>query len=142
VRFWDSSAIVPLLVAEASSEAVRVVYEADAEVLAWWATPIECASAVTRLERNGDLTPDGTSLALGRLDALRSEWAEVQPVERVRATAVRLLRTHPLRATAAMQLAAAIAASEGHPETLVLVTLDAQLAQAAAREGFPVTQPG
>lgn len=142
MRFWDSSAIVPLLVLEGSSEAAVAALEADPDVVAWWGTPIECASALARREREGDLTADGTSVALSRLDALRSTWAEVQPVDRVRATAVRLLRTHPLRAADALQLASAIAVAEDHPETLPFVTLDEHLADAASREGFTVTQLG
>lgn len=141
MRFWDSSAIVPLLVLEPSSDAVGAAYASDSGIVAWWATPIECASALARREREGELTADGTSSALVRLDVLRSAWAEVQPVDRVRAAAVRLLRTQPLRAGDALQLAAAIAAAEGHPETLPFVTLDAHLAQAASREGFPVVVP-
>lgn len=141
MRFWDSSAIVPLLVLEASSEVVVAAFDADPDMIAWWGTPIECASALARRERDGDLTAEGTSVAFSRLDALRATWAEVQPVERVRATAVRLLRTHPLRAANALQLAAAIVAAEDHPETLPFVTLDEHLAQAASREGFPVTLP-
>jgi len=50
----------------------------------------------------------------------------------------RLLCTHPLRAADALQLAAAIAAAEEHPETLPFVTLDDQLAEAASREGFAI----
>jgi len=141
MRFWDSSAIVPLLVLEASSEAVIAALDVDPDVLAWWGTPIECASALARRERDGDVTAEGTSVALSRLGGLRSTWAEVQPGERVRATAVRLMRTHPLRAADALQLAAAIAAAEDHPETLQIVTLDELLAAAASREGFPVTRP-
>lgn len=142
MRFWDSSAVVPLLVLEASSDAVMAAYDADPDMIAWWGTPIECVSAVARRERETDITADGTSVALSRLDAFRSTWAEVQPVEIVRATAVRLLRTHPLRAGDALQLAAAIAAAEGHPGTLPFVTLDEHLAKAASREGFTVTLPG
>jgi predicted nucleic acid-binding protein len=141
LRFWDSSAVVPLLVREPSSDATHAIFASDPEILAWWATPIECASALARQERDGDLAADGTSIALSRLDALRSGWVEVQPVDRVRATAVRVLRTHSLRAADALQLAAAIVAAEGHPETLPFVTLDAHLAEAASREGFSVTQP-
>jgi hypothetical protein len=37
--------------------------------------------------------------------------------------------------------AGAIAASEDHPGTLGLVTLDDRLAQAAEREGFPAVSP-
>lgn len=141
MKFWDSSAIVPLLVTEESSEAVRAAIVADALVIAWWGTPVECISAIARREREADITAAGASLALARLDAIRAAWAEVQPTSRVRATAVRLLRTHPLRGADALQLAAAIAAAEDHPQTLPFVTLDAHLAEAAEREGFPVLRP-
>jgi predicted nucleic acid-binding protein len=140
MRFWDSSAIVPLLVAEEETPAVSAILEADAEVVAWWGSAVECVSALARREREGSLAGPGVTIALARLDALRAAWIEVQPVDRVRAVAIRLLRTHPLRAADAFQLAAAIAVAEEHPETLPFVTLDEQLADAASREGFPVAQ--
>jgi predicted nucleic acid-binding protein len=142
MKFWDSSAIVPILVLEAASKAAVAALNADPDVIAWWGTTTECASALARRERDGDVTAEGTSAALSRLDGLRTAWAEVQPVDRVRSTAVRLLRTHPLRAADALQLAAAIAAAEDHPETLPFVTLDEHLAEAASREGFRVMMPG
>ncbi len=76
-----------------------------------------------------------------RLSGLASAWQEVQPITLVRQTAIRLLRVHPLRTTDALQLAAANAAAEYHPEALAIVTFDERLAQAAEREGFPVTRP-
>lgn len=141
MRFWDSSALVPLLVLEAASQAVNRTLREDAAVIAWWGTRIECVSAIARLERQALLTASSASSAINRLDAIRDAWAEVQPSERVRATAVRLLRTHPLRSADALQLAAAIAGSEDHPETLSFVTLDDRLAEAAEREGFAVVEP-
>ncbi len=141
MRFWDSSAIVPLLVAEAHHAAVRSEFERDPDVVAWWATPIECASALARLERERGLTPDSVAAAIGRLDRLAAAWQEVQPVAPVRQVAIRLLRVHPLRAADALQLAAAIAAAEEHPQTLPFVTFDERLADAAQREGFVVTRP-
>jgi uncharacterized protein len=75
---------------------------------------------------------------IARLNELVRSWQVVQPVPRLRAVAVRLLRTHPLRAADALQLAAALEASEQEPHTLPLITLDERLALAAAREGFPV----
>ena len=44
MRFWDSSAIVPLLVAEAASPAITAAYEIDPEMVVWWSTEIECVS--------------------------------------------------------------------------------------------------
>ena len=141
MRFWDSSAIVPLLVAETSSAAVMQVYELDPEVVAWWATEAECVSALARLEREGSLAAPSMTEGLRRLASLASSWREVQPVSAVRQTTIRLIRVHPLRTADALQLGAAIVAAEDHPATLPFVTLDERLAQAAEREGFPVVRP-
>jgi predicted nucleic acid-binding protein len=141
VRFWDSSAVVPILVGEPLSAAVIEEYAADPEVVAWWATEAECVSALARLEREGSLTAPSMGEALRRLDGLAKAWREVQPVTVVRTTAIRLLRVHPLRTADALQLGAAIVAAEDHPATLPLVTLDERLAQAAEREGFVVIRP-
>jgi predicted nucleic acid-binding protein len=141
VRFWDSSAIVPLLVREPSSDAIMAAYRQDPEVVAWWATQVECVSALTRLERAGNLPGRSMSVALRRLDELARAWQEVLPHDQVRMTATRLLRVHPLRAGDAFQLGAALAVAESHPETLPFVTLDDQLADAAEREGFPIDRP-
>jgi predicted nucleic acid-binding protein len=141
MRFWDSSAVVPLLVAESSSATVIGEYEVDPEVVTWWATEAECVSALARLERDGGLTTQSMGEGLRRLNALARSWREVQPVTAVRTTAIRLLRVHPLRTADALQLGAAIVAAEDHPATLPLVTLDERLAQAAEREGFAVVRP-
>jgi predicted nucleic acid-binding protein len=140
VRFWDSSAVVPLLVGEPSSVAVLDAFERDPEVIAWWATEAECVSALARLEREGSLGAASMTESLRRLDGLAKAWRQVQPVGVVRQIAIRLLRVHPLRTGDALQLAAAIVAAEGHPATLPFVTLDEHLAQAAEREGFVVVQ--
>jgi predicted nucleic acid-binding protein len=138
VRFWDSSAIVPLLVAEPVSTEVMSEYERDPEMLVWWGTEVECVSALARLEREGSLPGTSTTDAVRRLTAMAQAWREVEPIGRVRQTAVRLLRVHALQAGDALQLAAALAAAEDHPDTLPFVTLDERLAQAAEREGFPI----
>jgi predicted nucleic acid-binding protein len=141
MRFWDSSAIVPLLVAESASPGVLAEYVRDPDVVVWWATEVECVSGLARLEREGSLAASGLSEALRRLDALALAWHEVQPSSRMRIVAIRLLRTHGLRAADAFQLAAAITAAEDRPGALAMVTLDARLAVAAEREGFPVVSP-
>ncbi len=136
MKFWDSSAIVPLLVGEATTEAMQAIAADDPLMLVWWATPVECVSAIARLERDGSLTTDGATVALERLDALAGAWHEVQPIEAARIAARRLLRVHPLRAADALQLAAAVVASEGNPASLEIITLDDRLMDAARREGF------
>ena len=138
MRFWDSSAIVPLTIAEASTEAVQATAMQDPVMCVWWAAEVECASALSTLEREGALTDGAITIALERLDYLAEAWNEVQPTVVLRGAARRLLRVHTLRASDSLQLAAAVIASEGLPGSLRVVTLDERLATAARREGFTV----
>jgi len=140
MRFWDSSAIVPLLVDEAARGGVLALLEADPEMAVWWGTPVECASAIARRERDGDLDSGVVSDALARLRALVPAWHEVQATEALRTSAMRVLRMHSLRAADALQLAAALAVSQGQPDALDFVCLDTRLGLAAEREGLRVVQ--
>jgi hypothetical protein len=142
LNFWDASAVVPLLSAEQATPAVRDLYLRDPDLIVWWGTAIECVSAVSRREREGFLTSDAATVALSRLDAIATGWEEVEPGERLRDTARRLLRVHPLCAADALQLAAAVVASEGRPSALGLVCLDERLTDAARREGLPIIEVG
>jgi predicted nucleic acid-binding protein len=138
VKFWDSSALVPLLIQEPTTAQGRHWMAADGELIVWWATELECLSAIHRSERDNRLTPTGVASAMQSLAELRQSWQEIEPTESVRQQARRLLRVHPLRAADAMQLAAAFIAANQQPATLGFVCLDDRLADAARREGFPV----
>ena len=138
MKYWDSSALLPLLVREESTKALSKLLAGDRSLLVWWGSAVECASALCRLEREGNLDADGVSAALERLAVLRASWHEVQPTDMVRETALRLLRTHDLRAADALQLAAARVASEGRARSLPFVCLDKRLRRAAVREGFRI----
>ena len=138
MRFWDSSALVPLLAEEPKTGPARALYLNDPDVAVWWATPVECASAIARLDRDGALPAASVAESFRRLDALSPSWIAVEPGEEIRETARRLLRVHPLRAADALQLAAAFTAAERRPPTLTVVTLDDRLRETAVREGFVV----
>lgn len=138
MRFWDSSAILPLLVNEAASAKMLALVDQNPVIVTWWATRVECVSALARLERDKSLDVRATRAALLRLNALSRTWIEVPAIDDVRTHATRLLRTHALRAADALQLAAALIASDFQPSTLHLVSLDLRLADAAEREGFAV----
>lgn len=141
MRFWDASAIVPLLLDEGPSAACRAAYRTDPHLAVWWGTEVECASAVARCEREGAIDATTAGEALRRLDLLRQRWDEIQPVDDVRVRARRLLRVHPLRSADALQLAAAVVFADGAPAALPFVCLDGNLAAAAEREGFPAGRP-
>jgi predicted nucleic acid-binding protein len=136
--FWDSSAVVPLLVAERRSAALIEQLAADREATIWWGTPLECESALRRLAREQALSVPQLQRALGRLRALAEDLDTIVPTLELRNRAARLLGAHPLRAADALQLAAALAWSEEQPAGEAFVCLDPRLSEAAAREGFTI----
>lgn len=140
MKFWDASAIVPLLVAERTTRSVQALARRDSEMLVWWESPVECASALARLERGALLDAKGAAAAFDRLKQLADGWHEIEPSELVRENALRFLRVHPLRAADALQLAAAFLAAERRPSSLEVVTLDERLAEAARKEGFELIE--
>jgi predicted nucleic acid-binding protein len=117
---------------------MRSLYREDSAVLAWWGARGECESAISRLERERLLPRKSAAAARGRLARFAATWHEVQPLEMLRDSALRLLRVHDLRAADALQLAAGVAAAEGRPAVLAFVCLDERLGAAAEREGFAV----
>lgn len=139
MRFWDSSALVPLLIQETTTNRMRQCLSLDAGLVVWWATEVECCAALARVERLQGLSPSDLRGAVRSLDQLKRAWHEVQPQTAVRQTARRLLSSHPLRAADALQLAAAIVAAEHRPAELEFVCLDERLAEAARREGFTLS---
>jgi predicted nucleic acid-binding protein len=136
VKFWDASAIVPLLVAEPMTWHVQALAQRDPDMLVWWGSAVECASALARLERDSALDAKAAELAFRRLTQIADAWHEIEPSALVRENAVRFLRVHRLRAADALQLAAAFVAAERRPVSLQVVTLDERLADAMRKEGF------
>ena len=138
MRFWDASALVPLLVTENTSQPLEALFRDERSVAVWWGTEVECASAIARLERMGLLAAEQANDAFRQLQKLAQVWHLIDPLEAVRVTAIRFLRVHELRASDALQLAAAFLASEGRPASLEVVCLDNRLVGAAQKEGFQV----
>lgn len=138
MRFWDSSAIVPLLLDEPGREALLSMLESDPIMVAWWGTPVELVSALSRRERDGGLSFDAVTAAIARLRALERAWHQVVPTDAVRGRAQRLLRVHPLRAAESLQLAAALSIADDDPASVRFLSLDRRLADAARREGLDV----
>ena len=136
MRFWDSSAIVPLLVGQAASPEADRWFCADSALAVWTLTPVEVVSALRRLARERAIDERAAVHGETRLDELIRTCHVVVDVETVKAAARRLLRLHSLRAAGALQLAAALAWSSGDPSGAVLHTLDGRLGLAASREGF------
>lgn len=136
MKFWDASAIVPLLVAEPTTRGAQALARRDPDMLVWWGCEVECVSALARLERSRALEASSLALASDRLNQLAEGWHEVEANDLVRENAIRFLRVHALRGADSLQLAAAFVAAGGRPSLLDFVTLDEQLAAAARKEGF------
>jgi len=138
VRFWDTSALIPLVVAERSTNVVRRWLREDPDVIVWTLTRVELLSALARRRR--DEPSSASQLLAARRDFLSAweRWSEVTVVEGVRRYAERVVETHPLRAADALQIGAALVAAEENPARFEFVTLDRNLAEAAEREGFRV----
>lgn len=135
VIFWDTSAIVPLLLDEPLSETSRTIAQ-EAPILVWWGTSTECLSALARREREGSLAQPALEAARQRLDLLQQSWSEILATEDVRQYAARVLLRHPLRAADALQLGAALRWANGLPQDHRFLTFDSRLAEAARKEGF------
>lgn len=138
MNFWDASAIVPLLTHEAGSAQRQRQAEQGGDMLVWWGTSVECISAVQRAVREQKISQADAVVAVSHLRELEQHWMEIEPTDQVRQQAERLLRTHPLRAADALQLASAIIGSGYDPAGLIFLTADTRLAEAAAKEGFKV----
>ena len=138
MKFWDASAIVPLLVQEPGSELVRLWLREDPDMVLWILTRLELVSAIERRAREARLSPGQRSRALKSVERLARDAHEVSDVAAVRSRAVPLLARHPLRAADAAQLGAALLVADPEPASLTLVALDRRLAAAAAREGLDV----
>ncbi len=136
MRFWDSSAIVPLVCREVQSAACRSWLRADSVIIVWALAATEVISALARKLRDGSLAPRAFLEAKRRLTAFEAAWNEIEQYELVRARARRLLESHPLRAADALHLAAALVAFEERTTGVELVTFDRRLAEAARKEGF------
>ena len=138
MRFWDSSAIVALLVREPTSSWAQRLWREDPSGLVWALSQVEVHSALRRRHREKRLSVQAFAAARRRALNTFSRLAHVVAVEQVADRALRVLDLHSLRAADALQLAAALVASQERPRVLPFVTLDSRLGEAAAREGFPL----
>ena len=135
--YWDSSALVPLCVQEASSRQAQSQLRKSMPVV-WWGSLVEVHSAIARLHRLGKLNDLGRKGALSRLDLLSRGWREILPGDPLRDLAMRLLDAYELRAADSLQLAAALTWCQQRPARRVFVCADQRLSNAAKSEGFAV----
>ena len=138
MRFWDASALIPLIVRERVSDEALSLHRADADVVVAWTATIECASACVRRHRDRAISDDELVSLLTRLRQLSGHWNVTEPTGELRSSAERLVARHGLHAGDAIQLASASAAAGQVRSTIDFVCFDRRLALAATAEGLRV----
>ena len=138
MRFWDSSAIIPLIVIEDQSQYCINAFKADNEIMVWTMSKIEVFSALCRRFREDSLNEKTFDLAKTRMNDLFDIVFEIVALSKVKDRALRLLQVHTLRAADAMQLASILVATQEDTSKLPIMCFDDRLKQAAKREGFIV----
>ena len=84
MRFWDASAVVPLLFEQKQTGVARKLHGADPEMAVWWGTTVECHSAIARMLRQQAIDRNGAAQGMERLHELETEWLEVEPSTGIR----------------------------------------------------------
>jgi len=138
VRFWDTSALLPLFVAERETGRSERWLREDPSVVVWTLTRVELLSALARRRREEPAAARRLLAARREVLSAWERWSEVTAVDVARRHAERIVEAHPLRAADALQIGAALAAAEDEPRAVEFVTLDQRQADAAEREGFRV----
>ena len=142
IAYFDTSAIVPLLVHEPTTDhCARVWNEATRIVCARLVYPEACA-ALARAVRMQRLTSTQMVAATAELDDLVDQVDFIEITENLARVAGRLAQQHGLRGYDAVHLAAGVTIAD---HDVVFVTGDADLADAATASGLataiPVARP-
>jgi uncharacterized protein with PIN domain len=87
VKFWDTSAVVPLCVIEPNTGTVKSILSSDPSMVVWWATRTECVSVLKRQTRDSSLRIEDQRQARQVLSQLANAWIEVQPSKLLRGRA-------------------------------------------------------
>jgi uncharacterized protein len=135
LKFWDTSAIVPLFTKELNSGLVAALEQQDPQILVWWGSRVETYSAIRRKVLSGHLSEQHASLARIEIEqSFSNHFVEINPSEEIRRRAESLISYHDLRAADALQLAAFLDCGL----TSQFVTLDQRLREAATFENADV----
>jgi predicted nucleic acid-binding protein len=139
VVYFDSSALVKLVVEETGSELAAELWDGcDAAVASRLAYP-EVKAALAAAGRNHDLDPSGQAAAEHAWDEY---WSATRPVEFTRAveqSAGQLAARHALRGADAVHLASALAVIQ---PGLILAAWDRRLRDGAQAAGLAIAPAG
>jgi predicted nucleic acid-binding protein len=139
IAYFDTSAVVSLLVAEPGSDRAATLWDgADRVVSARLVYP-EGRAALARAHRLGRLTTRQLRAAVGELDAKYGELDLVEVDDQLAHHAGQLAEVHGLRGYDSVHLAAADRVRDSE---LVVVAGDGALLAAATTEGMSIAAVG
>lgn len=135
ILYVDTSALVPLLIEEPTSDACGELWDAADSVVGTRLVYIEAVAALAQAERMGRISTDQYRLSKAVLDELWPAMDVIELDHQLMSAAARLAHVHGLRGYDATHCAAAVAVSDAQ---LVAVSGDSRLVAAWQAEGIAV----
>lgn len=139
IVYLDTSALVPLLVAEPTSDLCGVLWDRTDRLVSTRLTHVEAAAALAMAERLGRITSAEHQAARELLGSLWQQLDVVELDERLMLAAAQVARTHDLRGYDAVHCAAAVTLRD---ESTVGAAGDQRLLGAWRAEGLAVVDTG
>ncbi len=137
IAYFDTSAIVPLLIAEPGSERAASLWDSSDRVMSVRLFYPETRAALAQAERLGRLTARNLRAAVDQLDALLAEMDIIEVDEVLALRAGDLSEAHRLRGYDAVHLAAAECVRD---PSVVLVAGDTALLEAGTAAGLAIAR--
>ena len=133
--FWDASALAHVCVPGQITRAARELVRTDV-IAVWWSTPLEVRSVLNRVRREGAISSVSVRASWERASGLLSACLMITPTDAVKELASVQLDRFPLKASDALQLAAALVWCKQSSRGRWFVCNDRQLLAAAVACGF------
>ncbi len=134
IAYFDTSAIIPLVITEEGSSEAKTHWLAASRVVSVDVTRVEAHSALSRAEREGRVPRADRAKTLGSLARTLQGVTFLEVDAAVVTAAVRVTQATGLRAYDAVHLAAAMSIADRIP--LVFVAGDHALLEAASAAGL------
>ena len=137
IAYFDTSAVLPLLIAEAGSARAASLWDGADRVVSVRLVYPETRAALAQAERLGRLTARHLRVAVTEFDALFEEMDLVEVDDALARRAGELAEARQLRGYDAVHLAAA---DRVRDPNVVVIASDGALLEAAAAEGLAVAE--
>jgi hypothetical protein len=135
--FWDASALAHVCVPGQITRPARELVRTDV-IAVWWSTSLEVRSVLNRVRREGTISSAAVRASWERASGLLSACIMIPPTDAVKELAYAQLDRFPLKASDALQLAAALVWCKQNPRGRWFVCNDRKLLTAAVASGFEV----